>query len=393
VAILVSLERGRGLQCVYRIEGDAEHVTQKRKLPTRMTFENLTVSRIIIHEIFKRLPDGHIRPPVLSAQRATMSPQAMDVFRTRITSSLGSESQSMELAILAPEPDSAIQHAKRLGDTVLDADFINASAWFPNKLAQVQTSRSMPGGIVVVFDGTVGQPGRKFVGIIKAELSSGFARTNTIDITLVNDLFLGENAKLYKMGIFVRPNADPPDHEFPEGWQAAVYDRNIEDDRGAAARYFYEQFLGCAIPPDAASRTKEFYTLTKRFIKRAPLDEDQKNDILQALHTYLKVDQTQTVQVGVFSDQFMPPDVRGQYAEFMTTQDFPTITVPKDISEIATPLARRRIRFAGGVQVTGTMEAFNDYVTIQGIPEEGQPPDAPHVWTRITVKDRIQQQE
>lgn len=358
-----------------------------------MPFENLVVSRIVIHEVFKRRPGNQITQPHLATQMATLAAGAMDVFRTRVTDAIGSASQSMAMDILPPTADSAIRAALKLNEETDVAGFVATSTWFPNKLTQVQTSQQYPGGIVVVFDGTVGHPARKFVGIIKAEMSSGFRPTDTMQIDYIEKMFLGDQTKLYKIGVFVRPAQDPPTNQFPGGWEATVYDRNILGDRGAAARYFYGEFLGCEIPPDAASLTRQFFNLTRKFIKTAPLDDEEKIDVYQALHTYLKADQAPTIQVATFSDRFFPAPVRNLYSEFMAAEQFPTNAIAKDTSEITKQLERRRISFARGVQLTGTAEAFDDYVKVESIPPEGEDADAERTWTRITVKDRIRQQE
>jgi hypothetical protein len=256
----------------------------------------------------------------------------------------------------------------------------------------VQTGQRLPGGIIVVFDGTVGNPARNVVGIIKADTSSGFRRLPDSQMDFVEDIFLGEHLKLYKIGMFVRPLPGARGGPFPDGWDAIVYDANILSDRGGAAKYFYETFLGCAIPLDAKDLTNKFYSLTQRFIRNAELDEDAKGGLFQALHTYLKVDRAATIQVAAFSEQYLAPELRDPYADFMSAAAYPTNAIQKDITEIRTQVARRKIRFRRDVQLTGSVEAFDDYVTVESIEGERTPNGTIPSWTRITVKDRILEQ-
>ena len=120
--------------------------------------------------------------------------------------------------------------------------------------------RTIPGGMVVVFTGTIGHPEQRYLGCIKAEPHDGFTlRRNAAQLTLelLKDLFLTPKAKLYKIGMFVEPLKDnsPVQHDEQGcfGFSACVYDSLMTtSNRDAAAQYFYEGFLGCAFPENAA---------------------------------------------------------------------------------------------------------------------------------------------
>ena len=78
----------------------------------------------------------------------------------------------------------------------------------------------------------------------------------------------------------------------------------------------------------------------------------------------------------------------------MQGEGIPLRAISKDISEIKGSLTRRRIRFSHDVQVTGSDEAFQEYVKIA----TAQPADDNDIpegerWTIITVKDRIRDQK
>ena len=84
-----------------------------------------------------------------------------------------------------------------------DGEFVRQSHAFADKLAEAQTSRQYPGGLVVVFDGSVGRESLPFFGVMKAELHEGFLKQDDLQATFVQDLFLTPKTKLYKIGMFV----------------------------------------------------------------------------------------------------------------------------------------------------------------------------------------------
>ena len=60
------------------------------------------------------------------------------------------------------------------------AQIIKANmAKYADKLADAQQAKNLPGGILVVFSGTVGPASHPFVGVIKAEKQSGFRERGT----------------------------------------------------------------------------------------------------------------------------------------------------------------------------------------------------------------------
>jgi hypothetical protein len=132
-----------------------------------------------------------------------------------------------------------------------DAVFLQQSRAFADALAAAQTSRAWPGGLVVVFDGTHGNPAVPFFAVMKAELHEGFLKTNDLQARFVDDLFLSPKTKLYKIGLFTSDGADPRPN-LPGGWTATLYDTSMSaTQRDSAATYFHSAFLGLSIPDNA----------------------------------------------------------------------------------------------------------------------------------------------
>ncbi|RWD29873.1 MAG: hypothetical protein EOS34_27415 [Mesorhizobium sp.] len=358
-----------------------------------MPFQNLTVQRLIIHEVHRRLDDRQVVNPTYGQQLLTLTQDAKDDFRDRVISAVGSQSQSIKMTIKPVVAGCAVEIAHEL-IAVTDAEFIIQSRLFADRLTESQLRRDLPGGILVVFQGMAGNPQRRYVGVVKAEKHSGFRQAAAMTVQYFKDLFLTPQAKLYKIGIFVYTGPQPAG-ALPNGWEATVYDSQMTtSNREGAAQYFYEGFLGCALPVNSARLTKRFFDETRDFIRGLPVPEERKTDLLSGLYTYLKVDQAPTVQVSAFSNQYLGHELADSYSHFMADREFPNNAVPKDLTDVQSQLRRRRMTFSRSVQLTAPPDAFDDLVRVREIDGEPDQPGGPRpTWTQITIRDRIREQE
>lgn len=357
-----------------------------------MAVENLAVSRLILHEIFRRRDNGSAVTPRYGGQLVNLPAAAMDAFRERVVDALGNTSRSMEMDIIDAQSGSAVELSSNLFNQS-DAAFVTGSQAFADRLATAQTHRSWPGGIVVVFTGTVGAASHPFVGVIKAETQTGFKREiqrGTLNAQYFDDLFMTPASKLYKIGMFIRTSARPG--TLPSGWRALVYDNQMTSGkRDDAARYFFGSFLGCEIPTNSAALTKAFFDNTREFIKALDVPSEKKNDLLTSLYTYLKVDQAPTIEVNAFSTTYIPQESRENYREFMVSKKMPLNAINKDLADIGPGLRLRRVGFPNDIRLIAPPEAFRDSITIETIRQDTDG-DGPSEWTRITIKHQISDQ-
>lgn len=153
-----------------------------------MALENLKIRRICLHEVHKRTDDRKIVTPTYSNELLQLAPQARDAFASRVHSAFRNDAQCMLMNIKRSEPHDIATRGAAIVSTK-DADFISQSHVFADKLAEAQTSRQYPGGLVVVFDGFVGRDSLPFFGVMKAELHEGFIKQNDLQATFVETLF------------------------------------------------------------------------------------------------------------------------------------------------------------------------------------------------------------
>lgn len=365
-----------------------------------MSFENLSIGRLIIHEVFARGADRALVPPSYGAQLLVLPQEARDALQARITNALGKSSHGVEMTIQEFGVDSTWYHAKEIVEGQgNDVKFVNVSQNIASKLAAAQGNRTIPGGIVVVIDGTCGNPARSFMCVIKAEPHGGFTKRlagGNLTLEYIKELILTPQAKLYKIGAFLRTDQAAATVEKPtKGWKAFLFDDLItQGNKLSAAQYFYESFLGLAFPSNSAFQTKQFHGLTKDFIRNANISSEKKIDLLNALTTYLKTDQAATIQVDAFSQNYLgDAALQDAYTAYMAQKEFPTTAIHKDLSEVQNQLRLRKLTFGHDIKLTAPADQFENYVRIESIDGEADENGNVPKWTKITVRDHIRDQE
>lgn len=282
-----------------------------------MPLENLSIRRVCLHEVYKRSDDkAVVVPPTYGRGLLALDQRAMSAFASRVISAFRSDAQCMEMTIARSGPGTVAA----LGADIVrrrTEGFIESSRTFADLLAEAQRSRQIPGGLVVVFDGTVGHPATRFFGVMKAELHDGFIKQQNLQATFVDSLFLSPKTKLYKIGIFIARSVEA-NLAMPDDWTAVVYDTQLTtSNREGAALYFHDGYLGLSIPDNSAHKVKKFYDNTKSFISNLPIPQESKVDLHNGLYAYLKLDQSRTVQVSQFGERHLPEDLRDDYQRFM----------------------------------------------------------------------------
>jgi 37-kD nucleoid-associated bacterial protein len=351
-----------------------------------LIFENLTIKRVALHEVFARADDRTLRQPTYADGLETLGTEAMTTFRLRVTDALSSKSVQMRIA--KSGADSFLARA----DAMMDADddaFLEGSQKMAASLAEAQLHRRIPGGMLIVFDGTVGAPAVPFVGVVKAETQEAFRHAQSQGKRVMEylaNIFLTPATRFYKIGIMLRDDSGAAK---PDGWRAFVFDKNISpSDREAAAIYFYDAFLGCTLPDDAPYETSRFFDLTKAFVRESDLDPDKKRDVMDSLYVFLRDEQFPTFTASEFAEHYLPLETRDAYSGYLEAKAFTATAVVRDLSEMGTRLRRRRFKFGADVELSASPDALKQKVLIQSIdgdPADGETP----VWTRITIRQAM----
>lgn len=354
-----------------------------------MLFENLRVSRIVVHEVFQRNVDKSIRPPVFGEALEELSQEAMGAFRLRMTDALSGQTQSLQMRIARFGAGSFLELAEGLIGTD-DRAFLAGSQAVAVKLAEEQRAIRIPGGMLIVFEGTVGAQAVPFIGVIKAETQAGFRRSRNGEravVEFLQNIFLTPATRLYKIGMMLLDDVTQPK---PNGRRAFVFDSNISvSNREAAAAYFYEGFLGCAFPSDGPYETAKFFDLTKEFVRKSELDPEKKRDVLDSLYVFVRDEQEPTFTADQFGERFLPPNLRDTYTDFMRGRKFTPNAVVRDTSQMAGRLRRRKLKFGADIELSASPEALANKVTMEAILGEAAADGAAPTWTRITIREAL----
>lgn len=363
-----------------------------------MQLLNLSIDRIIIHQIYRRDNDGKKVSPTQSHQFTRFDESAMEEFRARVTDALGEGSKAVQMQIISQDK----QDTPILVDSIInqsDEEFAVSSFDFAKKLTDAQQKRNIPGGIVVVFTGTQGYPARKLLGVMKAEIHSAYEKqvhpqTKEISLKFVEEVLLTPGTRLYKTAAFFEKAIDGAGDDLNQKYTVMVSDYQIgKADGKAAAQYFYQDFLGCGYPETSARTTKHFYDAAINFIDDMELEAEKKSDLFNALTTYLKVSTSSTISSEEFAASYFDRATQDDFKTYMKDSGLPTAAFTKDIEHIQTKLKFRRVNFSKNVKIIAPSDVFKDYIVIESI--DGEPDEAgtPQKWTKVTVKDRITQQE
>lgn len=364
-----------------------------------MQLLNLNIDRIIIHQVYQRDAEGQKKAPLQSHEFTRFSSAAMETFKQRVVEALGQNSRAVQMDIVRQESTDLPQIVERVIDEE-DSIFAVSSYDFATLLADAQHMKSIPGGIVVVFTGTQGHPAKRFLGIIKAETHSAYEkdvdpRTGEISLKYVEEVLLTPSSKLYKTaGFFERVEYDSTYENLNDKWVVMVSDSQINKSGGkAAAMYFYADYLGCGYPDTSARTTKKFYEATKAFISELEVPEPKKNDYINALTTYLKVDTSSSISTTDFASRYFEADVQDIFSEYMEDAGIPTASFTKDVEHISSSLKFRKVQTSKNVKISAPSDAFKDLIVITTIEGEEGESGMSEEWTQVIIKDKIVGQE
>ena len=331
-----------------------------------MDLRNLQIKKIISHFVNKPDNSGNAIPPIISQHLTTLDTIAKNQFIERLVKVLGNDSKSVSMSIDDDKKDSCFSYINSILQNS-SKHFIPKSQDIANKLSHIQNAnKNYPSGLLVVIQATVTKSNLNCIIIIKAEEQSAFqkvvdAKTQSILLNLINDLFLSPQSKLYKVGCFIEKNTDNIQSTLnirKTDYEAILFDANFSGvSQSNAAKYFYHSFLGLSIPESDKIITKRFYETTSDFINRLDLPTEDKISLQNALYTELKTNRAALISPAEFAENYFSKEVQDYYMEELTTNRIPNRGFTKDISQIESVLKLRRFNFSTGVKITAPSDS------------------------------------
>ncbi len=351
-----------------------------------MSFENLRISRLIVHKLGIN-SRTHQSAPVMSQALTVLPPAGKETLQRRLTDALADGSECVEVSITDQSQGSTFQRAAML-PAAADSDFIALSQDLTNKLTSAQTNASIKPGLLMVFTGTCGaDSGQRVTILLKAENDSGFTTEDGEDGILlhyIENLFLTPAQKLYKIGAFreVSTTSVGQAQRSGDDFEVFVFDHLLKRAAQGPALYFCKTFLGCDTSSNAKQQTRDFFNLTNKFIAQLALSEEDKIDQCGNLTAYLRGTSPHFSALE-FADQFFEPKTSDQFRSFLQNNEFPLTAISRDTSLIVSKLKTRRLKFSSEVRITCPSEVFSQVVRIIGI-NDG--------WTELLIKGTVEEQ-
>lgn len=323
-----------------------------------LDLENLNIQRITVFSIPEDQPSKAPGIPTGGLSLVQLNQQARDMLKKRLVKALGKASHGIEVSI----HDSSAQSFFQVGAAALtapDADFLAAAATFAIMLAGAQNNVNLKASKLVVIGGVVTAHARPFLAAVKAELQDALSESgsqNTTAIQHLQDIFMTESQRLYKIGFLQRTVTNPSiTNGVFDVHQHSIhlFDHLMTSlETRAAAHYFYSEFLGCQTANSARSRTRDFFNQTLEFINGSGFSEVKRTDLQEALRTDLRSN-TAHVSVTDFAQAHMTIPDQVANGNFMTNKGFPAHAVAKDTEYVKSWLRKRRkITFTSGVTVS-----------------------------------------
>jgi hypothetical protein len=198
----------------------------------------------------------------------------------------------------------------------------------------------------------------------------------TFSATILGDLTLTDDTRVFKAALFRATGAGPRDLE---GLAS-------DDQRGSGlgadlADFWLLTFLGCGFAEAPDRSTRAFYDATNAFLETLPHPE-HRIEYRRALVATL-LSPAATMSPAAFSEQFLRDEHKAGYDRVLAERDVPQTTFDKDLGLVERYLKRTRLTTAHRLTITGPPDQIEARVTIERA--DGATPG------RIVIEDDVSQ--
>lgn len=254
-----------------------------------------TLNRVIAHKIFKKESDNALAYAECSDSLLCCSESEKRILIDRVDKAMNNRSKTLELAFdtineccVRTLLGQSIEQQPYRGD---ENAFINLSVSLAEKLADSQSTKSIPGGYCIVGDG-ITENGHYFLFLIKADNQEAFSiRENSLN--LLQDVFLSPAKDFYKVAFF----------EYCSNTliKPYMYDDLFSSAKRDLTAYFYRDCLGLTTDKNDKLRTRNFYNDTFNFIEMNITNPTDAKGMEKALQVYVRENTTGIISASDFS--------------------------------------------------------------------------------------------
>lgn len=335
----------------------------------------MSIKRVVVHTIPTRGEERTLIEPTGGEELVRIEPSVSNVVVARISKALGHHSHGIQADFTDLGDGSMFQRACAMMDSTDDA-FLELAREAALKLARAQLRQMYAPAKLITMSGEVTAQARPFVAFIKADLEEALTeqkRHGQTVLEILNNLFMTESQRLYKIGFVARTAAG--DGKKRGEYQKDLHSVHLFDhlmtgtESRKAAIYFYSDFLGTDVAASDRRLTQDFFEKTRGFIQQSGLSPNRRIELGEALRSELRSNK-QTVSVSDFAKEHLSERDAPKYVEYMRKSGFPTHSVTKDTEYVKSKLRRRqRITFTSGVQITTPPDDLKELVKITPNPD------------------------
>lgn len=303
-----------------------------------MSMKLLKVDQLAIH-LIQRSTRSNPAQPTLSEALTELTDQNRGFLQDRLRETLKKARPIIDDSDTSSPVPKLIRGLLEDGD-----DLLTVSRRLAEELQSKQAGIS-PSGLLLVAEVTLGSDSG--VVLAKWEHERG-ARTEQVtntdgklvyDMQFLEDLFMTEASRVYKVALFLRSEVTT-DH---------VEGRVIDPQSSgmSVAHYFRVNFLGCDYKVRPELQTEQFHGGARDFI--GSLLSPEKRARYQVALMSEMLSNKDDLSVTGFSREHLDADDRDAFNRFMASRSVPLrSTIPKDLTLVRTQLKRMQVDFEHG---------------------------------------------
>jgi hypothetical protein len=352
-----------------------------------MNITSVNIIRVIAHEVVRASQIAE-RPPVLSDDLVVLNDRGKALVGRRLVDTVASGSHCVDVAVDDGSAGSPFDKATAMLDSD-DDRFVENSKHMAGSLSSAQTAGPIKSGSAIFVQGTCSADGTpsRFIAIIKADSDQGLYKRvdgESITLTYVSDMLLGESQRLIKIAFFIEEAArddGATGGRQPEDFSVKVFDHLMQTSGdGDAAAYFYRTFLKCKLSHNAARQTKQFYELVRSFIEEMPVSQAEKVSYHGDLISYFRQNRS-TLEPRTFAQDVLPQELQDAFVRKCRENGI-SQAFSKELDLVKGKLRRQSVKFSSNVTLYAPSEVFRDAVHIIGTSEDG--------WTELKIRGSIE---
>ena len=314
----------------------------------------ISLDKFIAHDIPRRLKSDEVSDIPLSESLPKLDNRIMSFFSNRLQGTLASKGQLVDIDPRIQDPFLP----KAMNDWFDKPNLIPFSQSAARHLYMVQggsASAGMLGVAAAKIDGKRAIALMKLpeeVGVRFEKISVG--GKDTYSVTLLGDLTLTENTKVFKAALLWRD----------DGAITGLVSDDQTQESSAIADYFLSEFLGCRHMVRPRTLTKAFKDTVTEFINKQVTDEDDKIRYFIALQAELHSNKSK-IDPPDFIQKHVRKEHKGALQKKLREKGVPTAAFSKDLTGLPSQGRKSRYMTQGGITISGDAGEMEERVEVR----------------------------